>query len=130
MIQIQVLSGDKAGANLVTRRFPVRVGRSNKAELQLPDAGVWDQHLRIDFRPREGYFVTAEPNALVSVNDQLLQDGLLHNGDTVTVGSVKLQFWLAETRQRRLRFRETFTWVLVAAICLLQVALVYLLLSL
>jgi hypothetical protein len=130
MIQLQVLAGEKAGANLVTRRFPVRVGRASTAELQLSDAGVWDQHFRIDFRPREGYLLTAEPSALVSLNDELLQEGLLHNGDIITLGSAKLQFWLAETKQRRLRFRETFTWVLIGVICLLQVALVYLLIRL
>jgi len=130
MVHIRVLSGRKAGTELVTRHFPVRIGRAANATIQLEDAGVWDEHLRIDFKHREGYFATAGAEAPVRVNDEPQQRTLLRNGDTVAVGSVRLQFWLAGVAQRRLGYRETFTWVLVALVCALQVALVYLLIQL
>jgi hypothetical protein len=49
----------------------------------------------------------------------------LRNGDAIAIGSLKMQFWLSETRQAGLRFREGITWIGIAAISIGQVALVY-----
>jgi hypothetical protein len=49
----------------------------------------------------------------------------LRNGDTIDIGSLRLQFWLSETRQADLRLREGFTWAAIAAISLGQVGLIY-----
>jgi hypothetical protein len=127
MIQLKVLSGKAAGTTWGARRFPVRVGRSTAADLQLEEEGVWDQHLRLDFHPAEGITLTAQPNAFVTVNGHPLQQTVLRNGDIITFGSQRVQFWLSETRQRGLRFREGLTWVAIAAISLGQVGLIYLL---
>lgn len=128
MIQLKVLSGTKAGASVVARRFPFRVGRSPKANLQLDDPGVWDEHLRIAFVRAEGYVLKTEKNALITLNGQSVDSGILRNGDVIGLGSAKVQFWLAETGQVALGAREVLTWVTIAAVCLGQVALVYLLL--
>jgi pSer/pThr/pTyr-binding forkhead associated (FHA) protein len=112
----------------VARRFPVRIGRAASADLQLEEDGIWDQHLRLDFKPREGFCLSHEPNALATVNGEPFQQTLLRNGDTVEIGSLKIQFWLSETRQRGLGFREWLTWFSIAAISLGQVAVIYLLL--
>lgn len=130
MVQIRVLSGNKAGTELVTRRFPLKIGRAGNSDLRLEDAGVWDEHLRIYFEPRNGYVLQTCSDALASINSQPQSSARLRNGDTITAGSVQLQFWLAEAAQRRLTFRETFTWVMIGAICVAQVALVYLLIRL
>jgi hypothetical protein len=49
----------------------------------------------------------------------------MRNGDLVEIGSLKLQFWLARTRQMGLGFREWLTWAGIVVISLGQVALVY-----
>jgi pSer/pThr/pTyr-binding forkhead associated (FHA) protein len=125
MVQLKVLSGKKAGTAWVARRFPVRIGRSPAANLQLEEDGVWDQHLQLDFKPTEGIVLSAQSNALVSVNGQAVQQTVLRNGDSIDIGSLKLQFWLADTRQTDLRLREGFTWAAIAAISIGQVALIY-----
>ena len=125
MVQLRVLSGKKAGTVWVARRFPVRVGRAAQADLQLEEDGVWDQHLQLDFNPAEGIVLSAQSNALVAVNGQPAQQTILRNGDAIDIGSIKVQFWLSETRQRGLRFREVLTWAGIAAISLGQVALIY-----
>jgi hypothetical protein len=125
MVQLKVLSGQKAGTTWVARRFPVRIGRSAAADLQIEEEGVWDQHLQLDFIPREGIILNALPGALATVNGQPVQQMVLHNGDAVGIGSLKMQFWLSETQQVGLRFRETLTWAGIAAICLGQVGLIY-----
>jgi hypothetical protein len=129
MIQLEVLSGKTAGNQTVARRFPFHVGRAAGAGLRLEDGGVWDQHFRLDFQPTEGFVLTAEGEALVTVNDQPAKQTILRNGDRLGIGSARLQFWLARTRQRGLKFREAFVWGCVVFITLLQGALLCLLLQ-
>ena len=125
MVQLKVLSGKKAGTIWMARRFPVRIGRAAGADLQLDESGVWDQHLQLDLSPGEGFVLSAQPNTLASVNGQAVRQALLRNGDAIDVGSVKMQFWLGETRQGGLRFREGLTWAGIAIVTLGQVGLVY-----
>ena len=125
MIQLQVLTGKQAGARWVARRFPVRVGRSAANDLRLEEDGVWDQHCVLYFDPAEGFILTAQPDALLTVNHEPTRSVRLRNGDAIEMGSARLQFWLNETPQRGQRLREGFVWTLVVAICLTEVALVY-----
>jgi pSer/pThr/pTyr-binding forkhead associated (FHA) protein len=125
MVQLKVLSGRKAGTVWVARRFPVRIGRSAGADLQVEESGVWDQHLQLDFHPAKGIVLSAQPNALAAVNGQAVHQTVLRNGDAIDIGSLRLQFWLSETLQADLRLREGFTWAAIAAISLGQVGLIY-----
>ena len=125
MIQFHILSGKKAGVRTAARHFPFSVGRAAQNNLQLEDDGVWDRHLTFDFQKEEGFSVATAANALVAVNNELVQTARLRNGDTVTIGSVKLQFWLAAPIQRGLCVRELFFWALVVAVTAGQLALVY-----
>lgn len=125
MVQLRILSGKKAGAVWVARRFPVQIGRAAAADLQLEERGVWDQHLRLEFRPAEGVVMNVQAQALAHLNGQPVQQILLHNGDIIELGALKLQFWLSETRQRGLRLREAVAWTAIAGITLSQIALIY-----
>jgi pSer/pThr/pTyr-binding forkhead associated (FHA) protein len=124
MIQLNVLSGKKAGNRTVVRRFPFRVGRAVDNDLQLDDDGVWDEHLTLGFQSG-GFNLAVAPSALIAVNGGPFQNQSLRNGDIITIGSAKLQFWLAAARQRGLRFRELFVWALIAAVTAAQFALIY-----
>jgi len=125
VIQLKILSGKKAGTAWVARRFPVRIGRSATSDLRLEESGVWDQHLQLDFDPASGLILSAQPKALATVNGQPVEQALLRNGDAIDIGSLKMQFWLSDTQQVGLRFREGLTWFAIAAISLGQVALIY-----
>lgn len=125
MIQLNILSGKQAGTHAVARRFPFRVGRAPGNELQLADDGVWAQHLTLEFQPRSGFHLAAAPEAIVAVNNEPVHQVTLRNGDTITVGSVKLQFWLAAATQGSLRLRESFFWTLLVLVTLGQFALIY-----
>jgi hypothetical protein len=125
MVLLKVVSGKKAGTAWVARRFPVRIGRSATADLQLEEGGVWDQHLQLDFNPAEGIVLSAQPKALAAVNGQPVDRAVLRNGDAIDIGSLKLQFWLTETRQTGLSFREALTWVALVAVSIGQVGLIY-----
>jgi len=125
MIELHILAGKKAGSQSAVRRFPFRIGRDRGNDLQLNDDGTWDQHVTLEFRRQEGFTLAAAPEALVMVNHQPVQTTLLRNGDVITLGSVKLRFWLAAAQQRGLRLREGFVWALLAAVVLCQFVLIY-----
>ena len=125
MIQLHILSGKKAGTRAVARRFPFHIGRAPENGLQLEDDGVWDQHLTLGFQPRSGFSLATAANALATVNGEPVQTVLLRNGDTIMVGSAKLQFWLAAATQGSLRVREGFVWALLALVTAGQFVLLY-----
>jgi pSer/pThr/pTyr-binding forkhead associated (FHA) protein len=129
MLQLRVLSGKTAGTSWVSRRFPVRIGRSPSAHLRLEENGVWDEHLQLHIDSLEGFVLESSPEALTTVNGLPLQRAVLKSGDVIEIGSVKIQFSLSETRQASLRLREALTWVAIASISLGQVGLVYWLLK-
>jgi hypothetical protein len=129
MVQLQVLSGNNAGTSTLARRFPFVVGRNSTADLCLEQEGIWDRHLELHLQFPEGFLLKAHPHALTNVNGQTVQQAFLRNGDLIEVGSLKIQFWLSETRQRGLRTREFLTWFALAALCVGQIALIYGLLS-
>jgi predicted component of type VI protein secretion system len=125
MIQLNVLSGRRAGCQMVVRRFPFRVGRAAGNDLELDDDGVWNEHIELAFQRNAGFTVSPASDALMAVNGQPMQSVRLNNGDVISFGSVKMQFWLAAVAQRGLRLRELFVWALLLVITLSQVALVY-----
>ncbi len=124
MIQLNVLSGKKAGRETVARHFPFHIGRAAGNGLQLDEDGVWDRHLTLEFQRESGFTLTTASNAMVSVNRQPVQTAVLRNGDLITLGSVQLQFWLGAARQRGLRAGEFFVWTLVVAVTFAQLALI------
>lgn len=130
IVQLDILSGKKAGTSWVARRFPVTIGRAANCDLRTDEPGVWDQHLRLEFVKAEGVLLSVETDALATVNGSTAQRTLLRNGDSIELGGLRLQFWLGATRQASYRVTEWLTWLGIAAVCLGQVALVYWLLGL
>jgi pSer/pThr/pTyr-binding forkhead associated (FHA) protein len=125
MIQLLILTGKKAASRLIAGHFPFCIGRTAGNDLQLDDDGVWDQHLTLEFHPRQGITLTAAPDALVTVNSRPVQTALLRNGDVITLGAAKLQFWLAAVRQQGLGLREGFVWALLFLVVLFEAFLIY-----
>ncbi|MCI0746825.1 MAG: FHA domain-containing protein [Verrucomicrobia subdivision 3 bacterium] len=125
MIQLDVLSGKKAGTSIVTRHFPFYVGRSPDSLLRLDDSGVWERHLMFSRRGQEIVF-DVEPNALVTLNHEPVKGTApLRNGDVVEVGAAKLRFALSAARQRSQAWREVVTWIGLGFLCIAQVGVIY-----
>jgi len=125
MVLLKLLTGQKAGVTYTARRFPVRIGRGARASLRVEEDGVWDEHLELNLAPAEGFVLCVQSNALAAVNGQPLARTVLRNGDSIEIGSLKMEFWLADTLQAGLRFREGLTWLAIGAVSLGQVGLVY-----
>jgi predicted component of type VI protein secretion system len=124
MIDLHVLSGRKAGSRTVVSHFPFRIGRAPQNDLPLEDDGVWDQHLVLEFQPRDGFYLTTVSHAIAAVNGKQVEKNRLHNGDVITVGSAKIQFWLAPAPQHGLALRENLVWALLILITIGQFILI------
>jgi hypothetical protein len=129
MIQLKVISGRTAGDPQVIRRFPFHIGRAPGNDLCLEAPGVWDKHLTLEFEKTEGFTVRTAPEAFAAVNEQPLACARLRNGDIISFGSAKIQFWLAAPRQRGLHLRELSVWALLVAVTGCQFFLIYRLLK-
>jgi pSer/pThr/pTyr-binding forkhead associated (FHA) protein len=125
MVQLQVLSGKKAGAEMVARRFPLSVGRAADCDLSLGEPGVWEKHFVITLDSTDGFILTSDPNATVIVDGNVTQRIALRSGNVIEIGLAKILFGLSPTRQKSLVLRECLTWVALAGLCLAQVALIY-----
>ena len=125
MVQLSILSGKMAGRQTRVRRFPFSIGRAADSDLPLDDDGVWERHLTLEFQPPDKIVMQTAAGALVNLNQAPTLDGSLRNGDLLTLGSVRLQFWLAPTRQRSLKLRESLVWTLLAVVTLTQLGLIY-----
>ena len=125
MIQLRLLSGPDAGKTFLAKKFPCLIGRSGQNHLRLEEPGIFDKHLSIDLIPVEGFVLSVLPEARASVNSEAADRVVLRNGDQIEAGSVKIQFLLGQTRQRGGCWREPATWIILALICALQIALVY-----
>lgn len=125
MVHLHILSGKKAGSQTVASRFPFHIGRSAQNDMALEDDGVWDEHLTLNFQKKEGFHLVAASNAIAAVNGTQVDDTILRNGDIITLGSAKIQFWLAPAPQRSLRLRENFVWALLILVTVGQFVLLY-----
>lgn len=124
MVQLKISSGKMAGDLQVVRRFPFRIGRSPASDLRLSEDGVWEQHLELDFDPAQGFVLSTQANALATVNGWPIQAVILRNGDTIELGSVKIRFWLGETKQSGLRVPESLVWLTIFVITAAQIGLI------
>ena len=114
-----------AGDLQVIRRFPFFIGRSVENNLCLDEPGIWDKHLTLEFQKKEGFTLETAPDALATVNGQPQKSARLRNGDIISFGSAKIQFWLAPAPLRGLRLREMIVWALLAAVTTAQIILIY-----
>lgn len=125
MVQLQVLSGRKAGVVFTSGKFPCAIGRGGECDFCLEDAGVWERHLELQVYPDQGVAVRLFPPALGTVNGYPFEHVLLRSGDLIEVGEVRLRFSLSDPEQRSLRLREALTWFALGLLCLAQFVVIY-----
>jgi len=124
MVQLQILTGKRAGAQYTAARLPLQIGRAAGSDLCLEEPGVWPRHFQIS-RQWLDLVCQAQPEALLSVNGAQVDQAVLRNGDIISIGALKIQFALSPVRQSSLSAREGLTWAALALLCLAQVLLIY-----
>jgi hypothetical protein len=124
MVQLDVRSGRLAGAQFVSKLLPVRVGRARDADFSLEDSGIFPLHLQIR-REKCDLVCEAEPDALLSINGKPTRQAVLRSGDVIGIGALNIIFSISPARQGSLRLREALVWIGLAALCLVQIWLIY-----
>jgi hypothetical protein len=114
-----------AGGHCDVRHFPFLIGRSQASDCRIEEEGVWEQHLRILVDTTKGFVLSVQPDAMASVNGQLVREAVLRNGDIISMGASQIRFLMGPTRQRGFKWREYATWFAFGLLCLGQIALIY-----
>ena len=126
LAQLTILSGNGKRHNLEANHFPVLIGRGEKCGVQLKAKGVWKRHVMLDLGNEGGFVLRPEKDASTLINNESLKSARrLRNGDIITVGSVKLQFWLGRPRQRSMEGRELVFWLMLYVILVAQAWLIW-----
>jgi hypothetical protein len=123
MIQLKVLAGPNAGETFLLAEFPAVLGRAAQAHVRLEVSGVWDRHLELQCDSTAGFTVTAFPSAPATLNGEQLTCSALRSGDVLGLGAARLQFWLADVRQKQFGLRESLTWLLMGLVFIAELAL-------
>ena len=127
MLQIEILSGKKAGQVIPVRRFPFQVGRSTESDLTLIDWGVWKRHFAIH-QNQEGFVLVPEKRATVFLNGKKVEGEVrLRPGDEIGIGTVKLCVGFSPVQQQDRKGLEIFVWGLVVLIGMGELLLMFLL---
>ncbi|MDW7979795.1 MAG: FHA domain-containing protein [Verrucomicrobiales bacterium] len=124
MLELEVLSGKLAGRVYPVRQFPFLIGRSESADLQLDEPGVWQKHAAIEFCPNDGFVLVTQPQATALVNGQVAARTRLRAGDVVECGSFKFRVWLSPVRQGRGVWYEAAVWVLLSVALVGEIILI------
>ena len=98
MVQLKILSGRKAGTEVVARHFPFQVGRATDCDLALDEPGIWEKHFQINLDSSDAFVMVAAPNTFVIIDGNRVQQGALRSGETIEIGSAKILFGLSPTR--------------------------------
>ena len=126
LAQLTILSDNGKRHNLEANHFPVLIGRDAKCGVQLKAKGVWKRHVMLDLGKEGGFVLRPEKDASTLINNESLKSARrLRNGDIISVGSVKLQFWLGRPRQRSMEGREFVFWLMMYVILVVQAWLIW-----
>ncbi len=96
--------------------------------MQLVEAGVWENHLQLDLQVPAGFRLRRLGEGRACINGAEFDELVLHNGDVIELGAVKVQFWLGAVRQSDNRAREMLVWLGLGALVLLESLLIFALL--
>lgn len=75
------------------------LGRSNEADLRLPDTGVSRQHAEITWDGEVAVLVDLQSTNGTTVNDEPVENWLLADGDVITVGHSNIEVRIVEGRE-------------------------------
>ncbi len=120
---LQFAFADETGTRqaVACSSFPVTIGRSPNAQIRLVAPGVWDSHAELGRDLHSGKVVIrAMGEASLLINGARVEMQEVGPGDEIQVGGVVLLVALAPLQQRGLRSMESISWLLLAAIVMIE----------
>lgn len=88
---VSLLLQDGSSRTYVVKEGSNIIGRSNDADLRLPDTGVSRQHAEITWDGRDAILVDLKSTNGTTVNDTPVDNWLLADGDVITVGHSSIE---------------------------------------
>lgn len=88
---VTLLLQDDSSRTYLVREGSNIIGRSNDADLRLPDTGVSRQHVEITWDGRDAILVDLKSTNGTTVNDTPVDNWLLADGDVITVGHSNIE---------------------------------------
>jgi len=89
---LNIIEGVDAGKSYTIEKKSVTIGRQDECEFQLEDKHISNKHCQIVFRG--GHFSLIDLGSLnkTKVNDKIIVQKNLTNGDVITIGKTKIKF--------------------------------------
>lgn len=124
MFQLEVVEGRQAGEKAAVRAGTFIIGKNPDADLRLADAGVWDDHLAVEWSPGGSPCARRLGEGLISINSQPLESAQLRNGDLIRVGAALLRFAASSVNQKSQAVTSALSWILLGMVLVSELALV------
>ncbi|HEX7860113.1 MAG TPA: FHA domain-containing protein [Verrucomicrobiae bacterium] len=130
MLRLDVTDDRGAVAAYEISEFPLVIGRSANAGLQIAAAGVFEEHACIQLAPaRSGpgqrFTMEALGSALMSVNGEILPNKQLAVGDEISLGAARVTVSLAPAARKKLSAHELFVWTLLLLLVIFESAVIH-----
>lgn len=93
---VSLLLQDGSSRSYVLHEGSNIIGRSQEADLRLPDTGVSRQHAEVIWNGSEAILVDLQSTNGTTVNDNKIENWLLADGDVITVGHSHIEVRIIE----------------------------------
>jgi len=92
MAEIVVRYEDKVIERVVTEKRRISIGRTSDNDIVLENRGVSRKHATIEINPTDAILIDNESLNGTFVNDRRVEEEVLHDEDTITIGKYTLTF--------------------------------------
>jgi hypothetical protein len=118
--EILVLSGPDQGRVLAIEALPCVIGRCPSSHAVLNGPGVWDRHAEISLGQDGRFRIHMLGDATGARSEVRETEWALKNGESFSLGGVRLRFALASGVQRSPKPMEFTAWAALLAVVILQ----------
>ncbi len=129
MFKLIYVTGKRKGRRLTIHGGHVAVGSSDKCGIRAENAGLYTEHAVIEERAN-GIFVRNLTNTdTVRINNIATKDAILHDGDLIAIGSLRLKFQasgnnLILTGKRRASRLQQITFLAVLLLIAMEIVFI------
>ena len=92
MAEIVVRYEDKVIERVVTEKRRISIGRTSDNDIVLENRGVSRKHATIEINPQDAILIDNESLNGTFLNDRRVEEEVLHDEDTITIGKYTLTF--------------------------------------
>lgn len=123
MYQLTALEGENHGGRFFLGKASFVLGKNPNADLQLKEAGVWNDHVRIEVSEREPRIRRLGEGILI-LNSEPTDLAVLRNGDLIQIGGAKFIFEVSPPKRRPFHVQHFLLWGMIVFIAFSEMILI------